>query len=245
MKSVFLSSSIIVSVFSTFSYASPIEVAAPIDSLFLPSGFDSNDNVEVVVAGTFPNSCYRTGRTNVTLDQETREIKIDITAYRYLASSCGEVLTPFLHTIKLGILDVGSYAVHLTRQPNIKGTLNIQIHSSESADEHMYAPVDLANITIDRETGDQMLTLKGELPLTFVGCAVIDQIDQYREPENVLVVLPKIRLTDGEECIGNKHHYSVTTRVENPLIEKGLIHIRSVNGTSFNGIYDPMSRASR
>jgi hypothetical protein len=39
-------------------YASAGVVPAPVDHLFVPNGFDNNDNVEMVVTGKFPTNCY-------------------------------------------------------------------------------------------------------------------------------------------------------------------------------------------
>ncbi len=36
----------------------PKLVVAPVDNVFVPAGFDDNDNVEVVLQGYFANSCY-------------------------------------------------------------------------------------------------------------------------------------------------------------------------------------------
>ena len=37
----------------------PILIQAPVEKVFvITDGFDTNDNVEVVIKGSFPNSCY-------------------------------------------------------------------------------------------------------------------------------------------------------------------------------------------
>ena len=56
----------------------PDVVEAPLDHLFVPNGFDNNDNVEVVVTGKFPNPCYVRNSYKVKIQED--QIKIDVTS---------------------------------------------------------------------------------------------------------------------------------------------------------------------
>ena len=38
--------------------STPTEKLVPVDHIYVPTGFDSNDTVEVVVTGYLPNLCH-------------------------------------------------------------------------------------------------------------------------------------------------------------------------------------------
>src|ERR1035437_9052314 len=50
---------------------------------YLPDGFDTNDNVQVIGEGLFSNSCYRPGPVQVNVDQTAKTITLTPKAYFY------------------------------------------------------------------------------------------------------------------------------------------------------------------
>src|SRR4051812_6946852 len=89
--------------------AKPVEVAAPVDKIFIPSGFDDNDNVEVVLHGNFPDGCYSVGEATAKVDQANRVITVHATSLIKPEEYCVQSLTPFIQSVPLGNLAEGTW----------------------------------------------------------------------------------------------------------------------------------------
>ena len=94
-----------------YAQKGPVEVTAPVEKLFVPEGFDNNDNVEVVLHGEFPSTCYNVGQTKATVDKENKLIKVEATTLYYPDVYCIQSITPWIQSVKLGVLDTGEYEV--------------------------------------------------------------------------------------------------------------------------------------
>ncbi len=86
------------------------EVIVP-EKVYVPTGFDDNDLVEVVVAGNLPSSCYSAGIFTAVPFPETRQIVIKQEALYYPKSWCVMSLVPYRETVKVGVLDAANYEV--------------------------------------------------------------------------------------------------------------------------------------
>jgi hypothetical protein len=94
------------------------EEAAEVDTMYhtayIPGGFDSNDQVQVVGEGIFPNTCYRPVATpKVEVDSVTRQIKVAPHALKY-DGFCLQMLVRFDQTVNLGVMPAGTY--HLIQE---------------------------------------------------------------------------------------------------------------------------------
>ena len=89
----------------------PVERLVPVDNIFGPEGFDSNDNVEVIVEGHLPNLCHRTPMKKVTINGNHIDIKVTALHYHDSNPFCPQVIVPFLETVSLGVLDKGDYKI--------------------------------------------------------------------------------------------------------------------------------------
>ena len=54
----------------------PAKAPAPVQKVFVPQGFDDNDNVEVILHGHFPNSCMKSGPVDVSVNPDSHVISI-------------------------------------------------------------------------------------------------------------------------------------------------------------------------
>lgn len=105
----------------TFSMAAQApaerEIQIGVNDAYIPSGFDSNSDVYVVVNGIFPNSCYRWKRAEVqNTDTFTHEIKTFATVS---PGMCLMVLVPYTKEVRLGKFASGK---HTLRFVNGDGT---------------------------------------------------------------------------------------------------------------------------
>lgn len=232
----------VVSFFATFTLTAPglaqtgpTLVTAPVEKVFVPLGFDDNDDIEVVIHGHFANSCFKTGPTKASVDEENHTVEIVAQAWRYNGGECAQMLVPFVQSVKIGTVKPATYKIVVADRPAAEVVpLVVATARTTSADDNLYAPV--ASVALDAADGQYTLRLEGEYPLMFVGCMVMKEVKTYMSPGNTLVVLPIAELTDGPACA--TPGWSMKYKLEQPLgaIADGeyLIHVRTLNGNSLN-----------
>src|SRR5262245_34619638 len=84
-------------------------VMMPVKQLFVPVGFDDNDEVQVVVDGYLPDTCHRVAF----VQSEVRPgniVKVRMWARRY-TGICLPVVLPFSSEARIGQLPQGAYKV--------------------------------------------------------------------------------------------------------------------------------------
>lgn len=218
------------------SKTTPREIPSPVTKIFIPEGFDDNDNVEVILKGEFPNSCYHVGRTGIKVDQAKMLITVWATAYQYAGSEeCLEVITPFIQEVSAGILKKGDYKVVFQYDNDIAADLKVVARTTESPEDYLYAPVVNARLNIDAN-GKQSLTLEGNYPYMFVGCMRMREVRATLSNSDVLVVQPITEIVNNDECFTQPSDkaFSVTTGLSQPFMKEGLIHVRVLNGDAIN-----------
>lgn len=222
------------------AFANPVEVASPVAKVFVPEGFDDNDNAEIVLHGEYPNTCYQVGRTAAKVDEKTREIMVWAISLKYPGENCQDVKVPFTQVVELGILKQGDYKIVLNPDANIGGTLTVARRHVEAPEDHLYAPVTNASLGQTDDAARQTLTLSGEYPYMFIGCMVIDEVRTTLTSGNVLVVQPIAKIAEDEtpECQNQTKDkaFKVTKELDTMLQGQGLIHVRVLNGDAINQI---------
>ncbi len=229
---------VIVSVFAIsltgFAMEGPTEIPASIDKIFIPHGFDDNDTTEIVLFGKFFNSCYKVGNSGAEVDHDKKTIRLWATSYHYDGEFCAQAISPYIQSVKLGILFEGTYTIAMKDDPTVTGELVIRKRTTESPDDHLYAPVHNAAVKVDAETGRQSLKIQGTYPYTLVGCMVMQEVRMDYGPNNVLVVLPIMDHMDGEVCENHKQDFDLEYGLPQPLLGENLLHIRVLNGNAYN-----------
>jgi len=213
--------------------ADPTEIPAPIEKIFVPSGFDDNDNAEVVLQGTFHNTCYRVGHTGFSINEESKQIKVWATSYKY-SGACAMVMTPFIQVVKFGMLKKGNYSIKLEENSAISRNFSIKPRNSVSADDYLYAPVSTAAIIVNPEDDLQYLELAGRYPKMENGCAKIIEIRTVRDDADIVVVQPIMEMFEGEACENHELDFKVSHKLTMPFYGKGLLHVRVLNGNAKN-----------
>lgn len=218
----------------------PTIINANVSQVFVPNGFDDNDNVEVIVHGHFKNSCYRVGSIYGTVDNETREVHIHAKAFLYQGDTCIEMAVPFTQSVKLGMLPAGNYTV--------KGgandvNLTVSHSTSTSPDDYLYAPVEQVEIERTTESFSVVnLKVKGTFPLLAEGCMRLKEVRAFTSPDNVLVVLPISEIVTGEDCSNHTSAFQRSFEHAQPLninlADEVLVHVRVLNGQSLNRVVE-------
>lgn len=213
----------------------PVKVLVEPSHIFLPTGFDTNDNTQLVVAGEFPNTCLKAGKLQAQVDKVKQRIVLRQDALEYGGCWCATLPVPYFQSVDLGILPSGKYEVFVEGRAGLsaaKGILPINVAKTSAPDDFFYAPVDEASI--DTKGPNPVLTLKG----TFASdCMGMQEVRVVKASNNVLEVLPITDLKEGAVCNPNPREFE--SQVDLPRGSgKTLVHIRALSGKAINKVVD-------
>lgn len=207
-----------------------VEVSAPIKGVFIPQGFDNNDNAQVVVEVALPNSCYKMGMVKTLINPDTKSVNVSVTSFYRHSSACLQIYTTYPEVVSLGLLDVGNYAVNVNSTTDYQ--LPVALATNDSADDFVYANV----LGLVRQSTFDF-QIQGRLPRE---CAQLREIRVLREEGGVMVVLPIVEFPEGcdlstdESVLGKE--FLATFTLPTDLKGDYLIHVRSFNGGSLNQV---------
>lgn len=227
------------------SYAfaeSAVLVQAPIDKVFVPQGFDDNDKVELIIHGQFPNSCYKMGPVDSTVDTANKKITITADAYYYTGAVCTQMTVSFIKSVELkGGLAAGKYKIEIAKRPEAETSpLTIAKSTRPEADDYLYAAVQSATVE-EKTNGQRELVLKGQHPYLFQGCVKFEQVKTYLSPSKVLVVQPITRIeNDSAACTSEvNNRFVFKAPLTTPLAAgEYVLHVRVLDGNSVNQLLD-------
>lgn len=212
----------------------PVEKKVPVDHIYVPYGFDSNDTTEVILTGFLPNLCHKAPSAKVTVNGN--KVDIVVTSLFYDASNpfCPDMIVPFTETVSLGVMDKGNYEITVNGKTpwEKKELVKISESTSNSVDEHHYAYVNY----IDKETNvDGTVTLKGYNPSDCFELDSIEHVDNRKDTYSVLPKLKQVREFCPMKMVPFSYEWKVPTKLKQ---EKVLLHVRTMNGESVNTIYN-------
>jgi hypothetical protein len=212
--------------------AFPKVVPASFNTGYIPVGFDTNDNSQLVAEGLFPNTCYKAVAPKVKVDHDLKTIRLYPRALKY-KGVCLQMVVPFHKEIDVGLLKAGTYKVFnvLENEEKQLGDMQVSIATNESPDDFLYAPVSQAYFSKDADK--YFVTISGNFPQT---CYQIREVI-VRVQSNVLVVQPIAEKT-AEACQELVKPYSETVEVKNITAGRYLLHVRSLNGKAVNNLVD-------
>ncbi len=216
---------------SDINVDSVVRRPAHFQRIYVPSGFDSNDHVQIVGEGMFRSTCYRPASTSVRVVEASKTIFIGPVAYEY-AGLCLQVVLPFERTIDVGILKPGLWRVVQESNSAQVGEIKITEATVESADDFLYAPISQAFF---RQRG-----MRGEVLLTgyFLNdCMSLEDVKISVE-KRVIVLQPMVRIEERSSCKNGRFPFFTTVPID--LIPKGryLLHVRAMNGNAINSLVE-------
>lgn len=224
---------LVLTAFSAF--ARPEIVPAPVKHLYLPNGFDSNDTVEVVVTGTFPNTCYARNEVKVDVKEEIIDIQITAVAHEksYPAIRCPDMNVPFKEVVHIGNLQGGTYQVVVNNQ--IKDELNIAEASSSSVDDNIYAAIEWVE-----DMGGNNYVLHG---WRYSNCIDIDKVEVISNNKDTISILPVMKqLSTFCPMKMMPTRYPVKIDFSSMKMRSPLLHVRTMDGKSVNTIVELEAR---
>lgn len=212
-------------------YASIVPTPLPANYLthvYSPKGFDSNDNVEVVVEGLLPSLCYSAQKTHVVVKKGRVDIKVHADYRHRKGTGCAQMQIPFIETVSLGIMDKGSYEIFV----NGKSLSEVKINenNSDAIDDAVYANVD----DIDKHESAGYVILKGYNPSD---CFVLDEVVVISNKRDTYSLAPKMK-QKSDFCPMKMVPFEINVEIPTELKrDKILLHVRSMDGKSVNSLY--------
>ena len=204
---------------------------------FLPPGFDDNDRSQLVIAGFYPNTCFKQGPTQVSVDQKNKKITLQHQAYYYESSWCLQMLVPYQETVDMGILSAGEYKVSALDEIGkdiSAGKLPISVAKSNEPDEHLYAPIEQAFVDKNAANGPQ-LVLTGTFP---GGCTEIGEVKVLHRQDNLVEVLPLAEPESHPGCDTQNRDFEKRVKLPAGLSGSTLVYIRYLNGKAVTRVIE-------
>ncbi len=206
---------------------SPKIVRVALKKAWVPVGFDDNDQIEIMVAGVLPNSCYQIGPYEVA--QTDRGIEITQYAY-YVPGHCSGFTVPFNRTVGLGIRASSVYPIFDATSGRQLHELSVRTAANPSLEDHKYAPVTSA--TILHEPTGPVLYLTGNLPSPSLHIKEV----KVSMSEDVMVVLPIMGEAPHHHAgpAGARPYYQIRKQLTHVPDGTFLLHIRTFDGKGIN-----------
>lgn len=217
---------IIITFMSSAIFAAEIDL--PVLNVYVPYGFDSNDDVQFQIEGYSPSLCLQGPKYYKKVSGN--KIFIKVVASKVLHGDfCPQVVTPFDLSVKLSQLPPGKYQVIVngrSKEPK-RSLLYISKAKSQNVDDHLYAGVWSFRIR------DGFLELRGE---HYADCFELDKIEILNNRVNTYSVIPRIKVIN-QNCSPGDFPFKYRVKFDNKLdVTKALFHVRVMGGQSINKI---------
>ncbi len=206
-------------------------ISVPLKKAYIPTGFDDNDHVQLVVTGEFPDSCYKLGP--VTAKVTAAKIEVTQAAYRD-SGVCLDMIVPFNQVVDLDRLPSSNYEVQDTNSGKYLGNLPVVTAVTPVADDFVYAPVEEAMILEERGGKGPTLYLTGNFPSKRMKIKEVRVLNYH----DVVVVQPIVEVSksaDAEDALlAARPRFEFKQALTNLPKGNFLLHVRSMNGKAVN-----------
>jgi len=222
------------------------KIEVPVYGVFAPEyGFDDNDDVQLVIDGYLPNSCYQKSKTQVTIHRETQQILVQQYAKKDETEVCNneevlpaEMKVPltFMNEVEVGELPEGKYTIQFKTLQGIKErSLNIEKAKTRNVDNTAYVITEYAYVksVVAANQPDFFVNLVGYLNSPCVG---ISNKINGAIVNDVIILLPEV-IKSGRVCPPVAKEFELEVKLKTPPPGRYLLHIRSVNGTAVNRLF--------
>ncbi len=201
-----------------------------IGGVFIPVGFDDNDEVVIALDGFVPNSCYNLN--DPVIERTDNVFRISLTARVSVPPCLITSKLPFTKIVTLGLLKEGIYTVEVNDGLTFE-ELTIEKAPKDTQDTYTYAAVTGAGVrAVD---GKMIATLYLKMHMS---CIVLDEVKTFDSIRTV-ELLPIIKLDETISCEPTSDVNVVEVALPES-ISKGrhLLHVRSQQGQSVNIMFN-------
>jgi hypothetical protein len=205
-------------------------VLMSVERLYVPVGFDDNDEIQVVVEGKFPDTCYRVAFNEVDVDAATNVVRVRQWARKF-PGICLPVILPFTAEARVGQLPRGEYSVQANGVDAEQ--LAVSFGVRPGPDEFLYAPIERARVEAKADG-----TLRGIIEGRFTNTCM--KLDETRviDSGKTIEILPIIEMVDRDDCTAAEVPFSWTFDLPGSAGEaRRLMHVRSLNGKAVNVVF--------
>jgi len=208
----------------------PKIVNVEVRKTYVPTGFDDNDRIQLMAAGTFPNTCYKVGHYTTEIDAQTKTIRIRQSAYQYFGV-CLNLVVPFSQIVDLGPLKAGTWQLVDASSGKAMSSFSVTRSTKPEPDEYLYAPVSDAYVHRDAATGKDTVTLQG----TFTDrCTQLKEVRVHYYPEVIVVQPIAVHIEKRDGCAYELVRFSETVNLAEGLKGTYLLHVRAMNGQAIS-----------
>jgi len=203
-------------------------------NVFVPVGFDDNDETTVVLDGYLPDPCHRLRQPDVQIDAQKKTVTITPFGERF-QGYCPDFIVPYHQIVSLGKLRASDYTVRVLGT-DLQQPLAVTVAKNPGPDDYLYAPIDRAEV-LKTGHGKMQARLHGRFTDT---CLVIEEV-KVKNSGKTIEVLPIMKLLarppHGLPCRPIERPF--TAKVDLPQLAAGryLLHVRSLNGQAVNEIF--------
>lgn len=199
----------------------------PVQNVYTPAGFDSNDNSQIVISGYMPNYCYNTPQAQV--DTSNYKITVNMQANFNEEGYCQEAIKEYLHVLDLGKMKPGRYQITIygDNEFPIEEEIEIAAPNAGEIDRYQYPVIH----KVSYNHADKSLLIKGFKPSS---CYELTDVEFYSDRKNTIIALPILEKV-SDFCPRKMVETEIsieTPRLVNSL--QTLIHIRSEKKDSKN-----------
>lgn len=206
----------------------PATVSATFKNIYVPRGFDSNDNIQVAAEGVFSNSCFKIAPPLVRIDESAKKITLQAQAFEY-KGMCMQMMIPFQQIVDLGIIKTsGQYKIQ-TGAGVVIGEVDVAPSRTSEPDDFFYAPVQRVSF---EDGSENTVSLRIEFPSN---CLKISEV-RIDKQQNVVVIQPIAKLERRFGC--QMGYFPVTEVIKLGKVNSGryLLHVRSSGSQANNQI---------
>ncbi len=141
--------------------------------------------------------------------------------------NCPDMMVPFKEVVSIGNLQGGDYKI--TVNEKLKDTLTVVESSSNAIDEHLYAAID----NVEKKANGKFV-LHG---WRYSNCVEFDKVEVISNNKDTLSVLPIMKQV-SDFCPMKMMPVSFEVKLDfrDVKVDEALIHVRTMDGKSFNSI---------
>ena len=209
-----------------------VEAPVPVNHVFSPAGFDSDDHSEVVITGYLPNLCYKAPMTKV--EVHGKKVKLGVNALKVgkIGTYCPEMIVPFMHVVDIGVLDKGKYDVVVNENSEQQKLSKLIVSEaiSDATEPEVFANV----VNIERVGLGNKIVLKGYNPSD---CFELKRVEIKDNGEDTYTILPYMKQV-RDFCPKKEIPFEYEVMVPKKLkADRILLHVKIMDGKSVNSLF--------
>lgn len=247
MKKVLLAAVILLSVNTQAVESHTVE--APIKKVFVPAnGYDSNDNVQLMIDGLLPNQCQQVAEAVVKFDAANNFFYVTQLARIRPINECHVGNMPrhlglpgyFSKEISLGVLKAGEYKIaYRDNGMTLARTFRVAPAQNVGTDDEIYAPV--SNFFVPEmmdEKENVQIVLTGVIGSRCLGWKDIN----IEQQDDIIVIKPKMRIVSTNFCSLTPWPLEKVVSLGKLKPGRYMVHVRSMNGQGLSRVFSIVSK---